>query len=85
MISTPNTPPEEGAIYPTEWHLFDAIANVECRQLSDDTFELRSPTHSITVNRVGFDLYRDNTQEGRETFEKWFDEHGLTTTVRDDI
>lgn len=61
--------PEVG--YPTDWHSIDANTEVSCRQLSDNTYQLRSPTHTLTLNKEGFDLYRDNTLQGQVIFGDW--------------
>lgn len=65
--------------YPTEWHTVNDLLNVDCRQLTDDTFELRSPSHTIIVDSEGFNLYRTNI----DVFEKWVEDKGITASVRE--
>lgn len=79
MTSTPNTPPSD---FPTEWHMIDAITKVECRQTSEDTYQLRSKTHIVTLNREGFDLYRHGPDA---EFDKWLDENHIVSEKRDDL
>lgn len=64
-----------------DWHIIDCLTQVECRQISLDTYQLRSPTHEITINKEGFDLYR----EDRDKFEKWVDDNKVVSVVRTDI
>lgn len=73
------------AMYPTEWHVLDEIGQVEYRQHSDDTHELRSPTHSIILNTEGFNLYLDNTLQGQVIFEDWCTRHNIEPTIRTDL
>lgn len=63
--------------YPTDWHMIDFELDVECRQISMDTFELRSPKHIMMLNAEGFNLWRDNTLQGQLIFQDWL--------VRNDI
>lgn len=63
--------PEMPEGYYTDWHMVNDLLKVEVRQLSDDTFQLKSPTHSITINREGFDLYRDGSVAGQAIFDDW--------------
>lgn len=66
------------SIYPTDWHLMDVIAGIECRQLSDDTYELRSATTSLTLNKEGFEIFRrGNVAEWRQ----WLRDNNIVTTL----
>lgn len=53
--------------YPTEWRMLDSLNEIEVRQVTADTYELRSPTRKVTVNSEAFDLYRTNS----DAFEQW--------------
>jgi len=68
--------------YSTEWHLLDAEEKVECRQLSLDTYELRSPTHLITLSHEGFALYLDNSEAGKIIFQDWCQRHNVMSELR---
>ena len=70
------------AIFPTDWHTIDAITGIECRQLTEDTYQLRSPSHSLTVNKEGFDLYRDDTAAGHAIFEDWCHRNNIVAVQR---
>lgn len=76
-----------GPIYPTEWHTIDSLSNIECRQLTDDTYQLRSPTYDIIVNSEGFELYRQNKDHtlGYTVFENWYEEHYNHPIYRKDL
>lgn len=75
------TTSEEEAAYPTPWRMFDSVVRIECRQLSDDTYELRSLTHTLVVTKEAFDLYRS---EG-ELFSQWMYRHGVKAIPRADV
>jgi hypothetical protein len=49
----------------------DDVNKIECRQLSEDTFQLRSYFTLFTVNREGFNIWR----ESRDLFEQWCATH----------
>ena len=76
--------PEE-KVFPTEWHVIDSIAGIECRQTSEETYQLRSSSHIITVNQEGFDLYRDNSDAGRAIFEDWCARFAIIAVPRTDV
>ena len=71
-------PPE----YPTEWHDIDALTETECRQISEQEYELRTPAYTITLNREGFSLYRDDTLAGKAIFTDWCVRHDVVTVPR---
>jgi hypothetical protein len=75
---------QEEVTFPTEWRHIDIILDVECRQVNVDTFELRSASHTLTISRVGFDLYRDSTIAGQVIFENWLDKNGILPVPRED-
>lgn len=68
MTSTPSIPAEDGTIYPTEWQQVsfkepNTLANklsFEYRQLTDDTYQVRSPDAMITITKKGFALFTDS-------------------------
>lgn len=72
----------DGPVTPTptddEWHMINQLTRTECRQMSDDTFQLRTPSHMITINKEGFDLYRLDPI----AFEKWLDDNSIVATPR---
>jgi hypothetical protein len=68
----------EDPVYPTAWHLIDSLSNIECRQLSFDTYQLKSLTNIITINKEGFDLYRDHTSQGQVIFTDWMRRNNIT-------
>jgi hypothetical protein len=88
LTNTPNTTPdisyETSDTYPTEWHHIDILKGVECRQMSDDTFQLRSISHMLTVDREGFNHYRNGTIDGLRKFEDWMAKHEIVSVPRDD-
>lgn len=59
--------PYPSEFLPTPWRYIDLMDAIEVRQLSLDTFEIRSPRVQIQVNREGFDAYRQDA----DTFEDW--------------
>lgn len=71
---------EDEAIFPTEWHPVNDPMGVEVRQLSDDTYELRSPSHTITIDSEGFNHYRTSDS----TFEMWMFNHKIEAVARTD-
>lgn len=44
--------------YPTEWHAFDALNEIEVRQLSSAVYEIRTPKRILTVRNYHFDNFR---------------------------
>lgn len=78
-------PDSDKAVYPTEWVAFNDTT--EYRGLTADTFEIRSPTHFLVLNREGFKLYveRDGTVYANLIFEDWLARHNIVPTVRDDL
>lgn len=86
MTTTPNT-------YPTEWHMIDAINNIECRQMSYDSYQLRSRVHTITINKEGLDLFRESmtdTYMSGTVGSKWNkylrdNYHNIKSEPRDDV
>ena len=55
-------------LYPTKWQsvtfkdpgAFENEDSFEYRQLTDDTYELRSTTNTIMVNKEGYTLFLDS-------------------------
>ena len=64
--------------FPSEWHMIDAVHQVEVKQLDSDTFVLRSPTHEVAVTAEGFNLYRTSGKD----FETWMDENLVESVER---
>ena len=62
---------QDDPIYPTDWHMVNDLLKTEVRQLSFDTYQLRTPTHTIIINQEGFDLSRDGSLAGEAIFEDW--------------
>jgi hypothetical protein len=58
-----------------DWHLFDIEANLQCRQLREDTFQLKSDTHFVTLTKEEFqDILIDPENDmylTKDTFSKW--------------
>lgn len=68
------------AEFPTDWHMANALTNVEVRQLSEDTYELRSASYTMKVDATGFNLFRHDTL----AFEAYVDAHNIATVARTD-
>ena len=75
LTHTPNTQniPE----FPTEWEkvnfknpvVLENCDDFEYRQLSDDTYEIRSRTNVIMVNKEGYTLFTDN--DNSKAWNEW--------------
>lgn len=78
LTDGPVTPIPTDSEFTDEWHMINQLTRTECRQLSDDTFQLRNASHTLTVNKEGFDLYRSDTP----AFEKWMDDNSIVATPR---
>lgn len=68
----------------SDWHIINEPLRVESRQVSLDTYQLRSPTHTVTLNKEGFDLYRDGSHQGMVVFEDWCERNNIVAIPRDD-
>jgi hypothetical protein len=75
----------EAEEYPTEWRLLDEHFNIECRQLSLDTYQLRNELSVLTVNKEGFNLYRDGSFQGAIVFNDWLKRNNINIEPRDDV
>lgn len=42
-----------------DWHLIDVNRDMQCRQLSNDKFQLANKTHYVTVDKNTFDKWLD--------------------------
>jgi hypothetical protein len=86
VIPLTSLPVEEDDVnsFPSDWHPIDILKGVECRQVSLDTFQLRSASHMLTLNREGFDYYRNGTTRGFQQFEEWMIKHEIVSVPRDD-
>jgi hypothetical protein len=67
------------SLYPTEWRMVDAIKEIKCRQLSANQFQLSNEINTITINREGFDLYRDSSLQGQVIFEDWCNRNNVVS------
>jgi hypothetical protein len=68
---------ESDPSYPTEWHMIDDINKIECRQLSDDTYQLKSLSHILTINKEGFNLFRDHSPQGAVIWNDWLKRNNI--------
>lgn len=69
----------ETDVYPTEWHMIDQLAHEEVRQLSPDTYQLRDKLAIVTLDREGFNLYREaNTIQ----FMRWMSDNNVVIESR---
>lgn len=71
--------------YPTDWHPFNYADSIECRQVSFDTYQLRSKLYVLTLDTEGFNLYRDGTPQGQVIFEDWRKRNQIEPVRRDDV
>lgn len=78
MTDIPDTKP----IYPSNWRPLDIQANIEVRNLSDDTYQMRSPTHTITIPSEGFNLFREETSEA---WNKYLKDNNIKSVPREDL
>ena len=46
--------------YPTDWHRIDDYLSINSRQTGLDTFQLTNRVTTYTVNKEGFDIFREN-------------------------
>ncbi len=77
----PDTSSQPSMSYPTKWHVINDPIGLECRQISVDTYELRTATHVVRVNKEGFDLYR----ESDVLFDKWLKDNNIPIQERHDL
>lgn len=82
MTDIPSIPdsPDEGGIYPTKWVMLDPDTQIQYRQTTDNTYQLKSLSHILTINKEGFDLYRYGSIED---FEIWLAENHLKAEMLD--
>lgn len=71
----------EASSFPTDWHFIDVIMGVECRQVTLDTYQLRTSSESVTVDSTGFKAYRTS----QEAFEQWMNNNNIQVLVREDL
>lgn len=57
--------------YPTDWHTFDVLRDIESRQLSADTFEIRDKRYTMVLDLEGYNLFRDDSPQGQAIFDDW--------------
>jgi hypothetical protein len=67
--------------YPTSWHLIDVLKGIECRQTSEKEYQLRTKTHIITIDPVGFELFRMDPVK----FDRWLEIHNVKSYNRNDV
>jgi hypothetical protein len=69
--------------FPTAWRSLDLETGVECRQLSLETFELRSEYSVIILDVEGFNLYRESDPtDSTSAFELWRRKKNVQPTLR---
>jgi hypothetical protein len=74
----------EDDYYPSNW--CDVDPGIEARRIALDTFELRSETHVMLLDREGFDLYLKQTEKGDcLDFKAWCKNHNVESRQREDI
>lgn len=78
MTSIVNTS-DRDPIHPTPWRDLDIVQGVEVRQTSDDTWQLRTLKHYVTLNREAFDYYLDGDME---LFGEWMHKNKIEYQVR---
>lgn len=66
--------------FPTEWHMIDDVLQIQCRQVSEDSYELQSHNQIMTLNAEGFDLFRDDTLAGQVIFSDWCERSNVAPT-----
>jgi hypothetical protein len=66
---------------PGSWIELDKSLGHEYRQISLDTFEIRSKTHVIMVNQEGMDLYRKSW----DSFAEWLVKNDIKNKQREDL
>jgi hypothetical protein len=74
LINTPNTTEGNDNVYPDDWHVIDHLAGISCRQTSNDTYQLTNGLTMYTVNKEGFDVFRENHPT---VFYAWLKEHKI--------
>jgi len=62
--------------------MIDSISEIECKMFSLDTYQLRSPTHIITVNKEGFEYFKDSNQE---KWNHWLMVNNIKSVKRTDV
>ncbi len=67
--------------YPTKWEMIDGFARQECRQIADDTFELRDPDGIITIHQTGLNLYKTGQTSA---FIQWLKANNVEIRDRND-
>jgi hypothetical protein len=91
LTPTANTSstPEDGMLYPTEWQpvkfidpeSIEGTVNFEYRQLSEDTYEIRSHISVIMVNKEGYTLFLDN--DNPRAWNEWLRLNGKSVKRED--
>ena len=67
--------------YPTEWLIHDPISEIDYRKLSEDTIQLRSPTHFLTVSVEGYSYFRTDARK----WSKYLKDNNINPVPRSDI
>jgi hypothetical protein len=73
----------EDPVYPGAWRDANYLLGTQVRQISFDTYQLRSASHQITINHEGFDLYRDGSPAGQTIFEDWCSRNNIVAVPLD--
>jgi len=74
----PNDDPEK--LFPGIWEPVKERLGFESRQLTEDTFQIRSKSHEITVTKKGYELFKTDSPE----WQMWLFNNGITSTPRSD-
>lgn len=75
-------PPEEGRIFTQKWERISHYPAFEARQMSEDTYQIRSSTHMVTVNQEGYDIFI--SRERTDSFVKWLADHHIESVLREE-
>jgi hypothetical protein len=70
--------PEE---LPSDWRILNELNGIEVRQISLDTYQMRNKYDVVTVNREGFNLYREHNYA---SFAEWMRVNNVESVARDD-
>ncbi len=75
--------PEEDSLYPKNWAIIPHYPAFESRQLSEDTYQIRSKTHQITVNKEGYDLFL--SEDRPNSWAAWMEQNHVVSFRREDV
>lgn len=75
----PDTNSSPSTSYPTKWYSFDVEADINVRQLSEDTYEIVTPSMVVMVNKEAFNYFRESNMRA---FFIWIDENNVEIKER---